>query len=97
MTVNFNHLGVNDEESGFIGILACFISCVPALIVSYFSDKLKKYFKVGMMFINIIYIIHNSKLILIVIFQVTLIVLLILQTASFTWLVLICAQIIPFV
>ena len=54
MTVNFKHLGVNDEESGFIGILACFISCVPALIVSYFSDKLKKYFKVGMMFINII-------------------------------------------
>ena len=47
MTVNFKHLGVNDEESGFIGILACFISCVPALIVSYFSDKLKKYFKVG--------------------------------------------------
>ena len=46
MTVNFKHLGVNDEESGLIGILACFISCVPALIVSYFSDKLKKYFKV---------------------------------------------------
>ena len=60
MTVNFKHLGVNDEESGIIGILACFISCVPALIVSYFSDKLKKYFKVllvCMMFINIILLI----------------------------------------
>ena len=46
MTLNFKPLGVNDEESGYIGVISCFFSCVVALTVSYFTDRLKKHIKV---------------------------------------------------
>ena len=60
MTLNFKPLGVNDEESGYIGVISCFFSCVVALTVSYFTDRLKKHIKVC--------IIHCITLFIIIIF-----------------------------
>lgn len=72
MSINFEPLGVNDEEAGYIGIVACFVSSVFCLLISYITDHLRKHMKV------------------------TLVVLLVLETLSWTWLAMICDKIIPF-
>lgn len=46
MTLNFVPLGVDDEESGRIGLICCLSSIVLGVGVSYVTDHLRKHMKV---------------------------------------------------
>jgi FLVCR family MFS transporter len=46
MTLNFAPLGVDDEESGRIGLVMCFSCCVLGIAISFGTDHLRKHIKV---------------------------------------------------
>ena len=72
MAINFRPLGVNDEESGYIGVVICIAPAIVGISVSLITDRLRKHMKL------------------------TLVILLILEAISFTWLTLLCEKVIPF-
>ena len=51
LTVNFESLGVNDTESGKIGIVVFFIGVIPALAVSLLMDHVKRKIKAALFFV----------------------------------------------
>lgn len=54
MTVNFAPLGVNDEESGRIGLVTCFVCCLIAVAVAYFTDHIRKHIKITLMILLVL-------------------------------------------
>ena len=72
MAINFRPLGVDDEESGYVGLVTCLATAPIAISMAYLTDHFRKHMKV------------------------TLVILLVLEALSFTWLTLLCDKIIPF-
>ena len=72
MAINFRPLGVDDEESGYVGLVTCLATAPIAILTAYLTDHIRKHMKV------------------------TLVILLVLEALSFTWLTLLCDKIIPF-
>ena len=50
MTINFNNsLGIDDEESGRIGVLSVAACCIIAFSAAFFTDKVKKHIKLTLL------------------------------------------------
>ena len=45
MTINFKPLGIDDAESGRIGVIAVFVNAVVALSFGYITDRIRKHIK----------------------------------------------------
>ena len=45
MAINFRPLGVDDETSGYIGVVTCIVAAVISISVSFATDRVRKHMK----------------------------------------------------
>ena len=49
MPINFRPLGVDNEKSGYIGVVICIASAIVGISVSLIADRLRKYMKLTLL------------------------------------------------
>ena len=54
MAINFRPLGVNDETSGYIGLVMGVASCIVAIGISYVTDHLRKHMKLTLVILLVL-------------------------------------------